>query len=271
MENLIQVLLLGIIEGITEFLPISSTGHLLIAEQLGLGQRSEVFNIGIQAGAILAVVFIYWAKLWALLSAPLEEKNRGYLLRLFLAFMVTVAGALIAKHFGMKLPEELAPIAWALLIGGIAILVIEWLAARRAGAVNDSAPDISWRGAAITGAAQVLAAIFPGTSRSAASIFAAMLGGPATRVAATEFAFLLGIPTMFAATAKALLDAHQVPGAFAREDWGSFALGFVVSALVAFVAVKWLLRYIQSHRFTLFAWYRVALGGGLLAWLALHH
>ena len=128
MENLIQVVLLGIIEGITEFLPISSTGHLLIAEQLGLGHRSEVFNIGIQAGAILAVVFIYWSKLWALIRDPFEPSNRHYLLLLLAAFSVTAAGALIAKGYGLELPNTLAPIAWALLIGGIAILLIERLA-----------------------------------------------------------------------------------------------------------------------------------------------
>ena len=265
MENLIQVILLGIIEGITEFLPISSTGHLLIAEQLGLGHRSELFNIGIQAGAILAVVFIYWKKLTSLLLNPREPDNWAYLQRLALAFGVTVVGALVAKKLGLELPETLAPIAWALIIGGVVIL---WIESRPEPVVAPNA-QLSWRGAVAVGAAQVLAAVFPGTSRSAASIFAAMLGGPATRIQATEFSFLIGIPTMFAATAKSVMDVAEVPGALASEDWGSFAVGFVVSALVAFVVVKWLLRYIQTHRFTVFAWYRIALGLGLLAFVAL--
>ena len=264
MENLLQVILLGIIEGVTEFLPISSTGHLLIAEQLGLGMRSEVFNVGIQFGAILAVVFIYRSKLMAMLAAPGSAENKPYLLRLLAAFGVTVVGALIAKHFGLKLPETLAPVAWALLIGGIAILLIERVAEK------EGPWPLSWRGAIAVGAAQVLAAIFPGTSRSAASIFAAMWAGPANRVKAAEFSFLLGIPTMFAATAKSLLDLRKTPGAFAQEDWASFAVGFVVSMVVAFLVVKWLLRYIQSHRFTVFAWYRIALGLALLAYSATH-
>lgn len=261
MENLLQVILLGIIEGITEFLPISSTGHLLIAEQLGLGHRSEVFNIGIQAGAMLAVVFIYWRKLMQLASAPFSAENKPYLLRLLLAFAVTVVGALTAKKFGLELPDTLAPVAWALLIGGVVILLIERFA------VREGVEPLSWRGAIAVGAAQVLAAVFPGTSRSAASIFAAMWAGPASRVQAAEFSFLIGIPTMFAATASALKDVAKTPGALAQEDWGSFAVGFVVSALVAFAAVKWLLRYVQTHRFTAFAWYRIAVGSALLVYV----
>lgn len=261
MENLLQVILLGIIEGITEFLPISSTGHLLIAEQLGLGHRSELFNIGIQAGAMLAVVFIYWKKLLQLASAPNSPQNKPYLLRLLVAFAVTAVGALTAKKLGLKLPETLAPVAWALLIGGIAILLIERFAA------GEGKEPLSWRGAIAVGAAQVLAAVFPGTSRSAASIFAAMWAGPATRVQAAEFSFLIGIPTMFAATASALREVAKTPGALAQEDWGSFAVGFVVSALVAFAAVKWLLRYVQTHRFTAFAYYRIVLGTALLAYV----
>ena len=262
-ENILQVLLLGLIEGVTEFLPISSTGHLLIAESLGLGHRSELFNIGIQFGAILAVVFIYRAKLMALARDPMAADNKPYLLRLGVAFLVTAVGALTAKKLGLKLPETIAPVAWALLIGGVAILLIERLAARA------GEQPLSWRGAVAVGAAQVLAAVFPGTSRSAASIFAAMWAGPASRAQATEFSFLVGIPTMFAATASALKDVAKTPGALAAEDWGSFALGFVVSALVAFVVVQWLLRYIQTHRFTLFAWYRILLGAALLGYVAL--
>src|SRR5687767_11394981 len=126
--DLLHTVLLGIIEGITEFLPISSTGHLLIAEHW-LGRRSDLFNVAIQAGAILAVVLIYWRRLWELLTGLREPRNRPengqYLLKLFVAFLITVLGGYIAKKLGLQLPETLAPVAWALLVGGVAILAIE--------------------------------------------------------------------------------------------------------------------------------------------------
>ncbi len=257
MENLVEVILLGVIEGITEFLPISSTGHLLIAEHW-LGARSDLFNIAIQSGAILAVALIYWRRLWTLTAQIGHKENRDYLGQLLLAFMVTVIGGFTAKKLGLELPETVAPVALALILGGIAIFLIE----RRAEQLAPS-DRITWRIAFWVGAAQILAAVFPGTSRSAATIFAAMLAGCSSRPAATEFAFLVGIPTMFAATGYELLkysaDVEAPP-----EPWADLAAGFVVSAVVAFIAVKWLLRYIQTHRFTPFAWYRIAAGLVLL-------
>lgn len=255
MTDLLQVILLGIIEGITEFLPISSTGHLLIAEQW-LGHRSELFNVAIQAGAILAVVFIYWRRLWDMSIHCTEPANRDYLLRLALAFAITVVGGFTAKSLGLELPESVAPVAWALIIGGVIILWIE----RREYPVDGG--QLTWKAAIWAGLAQVLAAVFPGTSRSAATIFAAMLAGQ-SRVAAADFSFLIGIPTMFAATAYAALKQYK-NGGFAGEDWNALGIAFVVSTITAFVVVKWLLRYIQTHRFTVFAWYRIALGAGLL-------
>jgi undecaprenyl-diphosphatase len=255
MSDLWQTLALSVIEGITEFLPISSTGHLLIAEQW-LGKRSELFNVGIQAGAILAVMFIYWHRLLTLFLGSRDPKNRDYLLKLIVAFLITAIGGFIATKHNFKLPETVKPIAWAMLIGGVAILVIERLLANR-----PLVTDVTWRVAICVGLAQIVAGMLPGTSRSAATIFAAMLAGLTSRPAATEFAFLVGIPTMFAATGYELL---KVRSQAADEDWTALAIGFVVSGIVAFVAVKWLLRYIQSHRFTVFAWYRIALGLGLL-------
>ncbi len=255
MDNILQVILLGVIEGITEFLPISSTGHLLIAEHW-LGHRSDLFNIAIQAGAILAVVLIYRVRLWNLTVHFSQRDNRDYLYKLSASFGITVAGGLIAKKLGLELPETVAPVAWALILGGFAILAVEKMAS---GFTPSEA--VTWRVAIAVGLAQVLAAVFPGTSRSAATIFAAMLAGCTSRAAATEFAFLVGIPTMLAATAYELLK-HLNSGA--AEPMGDLALGFVVSAFVAFAAVKWLLSYIQTHRFTAFAWYRIAVGAGLL-------
>ena len=255
MSDILSTVILGIIEGITEFLPISSTGHLLIAERW-LGHRSELFNVAIQAGAILAIVLIYWRRIVALLTRFGDPANRDYLAKLVVAFLITAIGGFIATRGGWKLPETILPVALALLIGGLAILIIEsYVAGKPASAV------VTWKVAVVVGACQILAAIFPGTSRSAATIFAAMLVGLTLRPAATEFAFLVGIPTMFAATGYELLKVrHHSAG----EDWNALLIGFVVSGVVAFVAVKWLLRYVQTHRFTVFAWYRIALGAALL-------
>lgn len=258
MENFFQVVLLGIIEGITEFLPISSTGHLLIAQHW-LGRRSELFTVAIQAGAILAVVVIYWRRLWDMTVHFSRPENRDYLYKLMLSVLITVAGGFIAKRLGLELPETVAPIAWTLIIGGLAIFAVEAYAARQR-----ESDRLTWHVAIWVGLGQILAAVFPGTSRSAATIFAAMLAGMTSRPAAAEFSFLVGIPTMFAATAYELLDLYQ-SGEMANENWSDLAVGFVVSAIVAFVAVKWLLHYIQTHRFTSFAWYRIGFGALLLA------
>ena len=274
MSDLLSALLLGIIEGITEFLPISSTGHLLIA-QYWLGARSDLFNIAIQAGAILAVVFIYWRKLLALIAAfagrPLAGTEgeaahvigaRNYLMKLALAFAVTAIGGLLVKKLGWQLPDNVTPVAWALIIGAIWMLLAEHLAARRAKAIGER-HEIAWFTAVLVGIAQVVAGVFPGTSRSASTIFVALLAGTTSRAAATEFAFLVGIPTMFAATGYEFISLWR-SGGIANENWGALAVAFLASMVTAFVAVKWLLRYIQSHRFTAFAWYRVLLGAALL-------
>lgn len=256
LSDLLQAVVLGIIEGITEFLPISSTGHLLIAEHW-LGARSELFNVAIQAGAILAAVLVFWPRLTQLLGGFRQREHRDYLAKLALAFALTVCGGLIAKRLGISLPDKVAPVAGALIIGAIVMLLIEWLVKGRA--ISAAA---TWQVAIWVGCCQVLAAVFPGTSRSAATIFAAMLAGMTSRPAATEFAFLVGIPTMFAATAYEFLKLRGT--ATAPEDWSALAVAFVVSALVAFIAVRWLLRYLQTHRFTAFAWYRIAAGIALL-------
>ena len=279
MTDLLAALLLGIIEGITEFLPISSTGHLLIAEHW-LGRRSDLFNIAIQAGAILAVVLIYRQRLWDLAmgflgrGAPASHdpagisltpaQARDYAFKLMASFGVTAIGGLLVKALGWELPERVAPIAWALILGGVWMIAAEQLAARRAAALGERS-GISWLTAILVGVAQVVAGVFPGTSRSGATIFVALLAGTTSRAAATEFAFLVGIPTMFAATAYELLDLLREDGLHG-EDWTALGIAFVASAITAFIAVKWLLRYIQSHRFTVFAVYRFIVGAALL-WL----
>ena len=270
MTDLLNALLLGIIEGITEFLPISSTGHLLIAQHW-LGPRSDLFNIGIQAGAILAVVLIYRQRLWQLAMSFLRpgerssvhgQAPRDYAYKLVVAFGVTAALGLVVKKLGFELPETVAPVAWALVLGGAWMIAAEHFAAKRAQALGERS-TITWTVAILVGVAQVLAGVFPGTSRSAATIFVALLFGTTNRAAATEFAFLVGIPTMFAATGYELIDVLQ-SGEAANEDWAAFTVAFIASAVTAFIAVKWLLSYIQSHRFTAFAVYRFVLGAALL-------
>lgn len=270
MTDLLKALLLGIIEGITEFLPISSTGHLLIAERW-LGHRSDLFNIGIQAGAILAVVLIYRQRLWQLAMSFLRpggktsvhgQAPRDYAYKLIVAFGVTAVLGLVVKKLDWELPDTVTPIAWALILGGVWMVVAEYFAAKRAQALGERS-EISWTVAVLVGIAQVVAGVFPGTSRSAATIFVALLAGTTNRAAATEFAFLVGIPTMFAATAYELMDVVKSGGA-ANEDWSAFGVAFIASAITAFIAVKWLLNYIQSHRFTAFAVYRVVVGVALL-------
>jgi undecaprenyl-diphosphatase len=256
MTDLICVVLLGLIEGITEFLPISSTGHLLIAEHW-LGARSETFNVVIQAGAILAVTLLYRQRIGELLTGLGQRDTRDYALKLAAAFLITAVLGFLVTRLGFKLPERITPIAWALLLGGVWMIAAEWLAAKK-----PERAYVTWRVAILVGLAQVVAAIFPGTSRSAATIFIAMLAGTSNRAAATEFAFLVGIPTMFAASGYELL--KQAKAGAVHEDWVALAIAFVVSTVTAFVAVKWLLGYIRSHRFTAFAVYRILLGAALL-------
>ncbi len=264
MTDLFAALLLGIIEGITEFLPISSTGHLLIAERW-LGHRSDLFNISIQAGAILAVVAIYRQRLWGIAVGFRQPENYDYAIKLGVAFGVTAIGGLLMKSLGWELPNAVRPIAWALVLGGVWMLVAEHFAAKRAAVLGERVA-ITWTVAILVGIAQVVAGVFPGTSRSGATIFVALLAGTTSRVAATEFAFLVGIPTMFAATAYELLSVYKNGGG-AEEDWASLGVAFVASAITAFIAVKWLLRYIQSHSFAPFAYYRLVFGAALLLWL----
>jgi undecaprenyl-diphosphatase len=251
----LSVVILGVIEGITEFLPISSTGHLLLVENANLVSRqSDLFNITIQSGAAVAVLAVFGGRLRDLLARVTEPDARDYLLKLLLAFVITAVGGLVVKRLGFTLPKEIAPIAWATLVGGVIIIAIEWgLRGRRA-----LPRDVTWAVAVAVGLAQLLAAVFPGTSRSAATIMMAMLLG-LTRPAATEFSFLVGVPTLLAAGALETVQALRHP-AGPPTEWGLLALGTLVSAVTAFVVVRWLLRWVQTHDFVVFGWYRIALG-----------
>lgn len=260
MDSLLQAILLGIIEGLTEFLPISSTGHLLIA-QVWLDRRSDLFNIAIQSGAIVAVTLVYRQRLTQLLTCwHRDAALRDQLFKISTAFFVTGVLGLAAKKLGVTLPESVAPVAAALILGGLVIFAVEhWLKRQpvRTG--------IGWNTAIAVGIAQVVAGVFPGTSRSAAAIFAALLFGLTHRGRATEFAFIVGIPTMFAATGYELYKTLGDTAARGSEPWLELAVAFTVSSAVGFAAVKWLLRFISGHSYVPFGWYRIALGVALLA------
>jgi len=255
----LAVCILGIIEGVTEFLPISSTGHLLLVENAHwLPQQSDLFNITIQSGAALAVLFAFASRVRQLLTNIGDPNTRDYLSKLVLAFVITGVGGLILKKLGFTLPKETAPIAWATLLGGIGILAIEWAVRGRR-----LTSEITWLIAVVVGLAQILAAVFPGTSRSAATILLALALGVA-RPAATEFSFLVGVPTLLAAGLYETQHALRHPGPV-PTDWGLLILGTLVSAVTAFLVVRWLIRWIQTHNFSPFGWYRIALGLAMLA------
>lgn len=259
-NDLLAALLLGILEGLTEFLPISSTGHLLIVQHW-LGRQSDLFNIVIQSGAILAIVLVFRERLIRLALGWREPANIDYVMKLGVAFLVTALVGLPVRLLGWELPETVAPVAIALIVGGVLMIAVERFVERR-----PPSTVVTWNVAVWVGLAQVVAGVFPGTSRSAAAIFVAMLAGLASRPAAAEFAFLVGIPTMFAASAFAVLEYAGNPAA-PRENWTALAVAFSAAALTGFLVVRWLMAYVKSKRFTVFAVYRIVLGIALLLFL----
>lgn len=254
MPDWFVVIVLGIVEGITEFIPISSTGHLLIAEKLLHVAKSDLFNVVIQCGAVIAVLPLFPQRLYKFVFELGDKETQGYLLKMLTAFIITCIGGFIIDKQGIKLPEQLAPVAWALLLGGVAFIVIEFFL--RGKKLNT---EVTWTVAIAVGLGQLVAAVFPGTSRSGSTIMFCLLLGLA-RPAATEFSFLVGIPTMLAAGAlKMFKGIHHPDPLAAHENWGMLLLATVVAAVVSFIAVKWLLRYVQTHTFSAFGWYRIAL------------
>jgi len=252
----LAVIILGIIEGLTEFIPVSSTGHLLLAQEW-IPRRSELFNIVIQCGAALALIPLFARRLRELLFHLDNPANRDLFAKLTAAFVITGIGGLALKKMGLELPEEAAPVAWAVFLGGIVILAVErWVRTRN---LSD---DITWTIAIGVGLAQLVAAVFPGASRSGTTIVLALILG-LNRSRATEFSFLLGIPTLLAAGGLEIFgELRKANGP--QEDWGLLLLGTVVSAIVSFIVVKWLIRFVQSHTFEGFALYRILVGGVLI-------
>jgi len=252
MPDWIAVLFLGLIEGLTEFLPVSSTGHLVIAEHW-LRPRSPLFNVVIQCGAVLAVALVFTARLRQFRRDWREPATRDYLARLAGAFLLTAVGGLVLKKLGLKLSADAVVVAVTTLAGGVLILAVErWLSGRLL------TGGITWPVALSVGAAQLVAGALPGTSRSGATILVALAFG-LSRPLAAEFSFLLGIPTLLAAGGYEIVSAfrHHQTG---NEDWAMVLLGMAVAGVTAFAVVKWLLRYVQTHTFSVFGWYRIALG-----------
>ena len=258
MPEWIAIVLLGIVEGITEFLPVSSTGHLLVAEHW-LPHQTDLFNVVIQSGAVLAVLPLFRDRLNQFIYRWRERTTQDYAAKLICATAITGGPGFLLEKRGFKLPEQLVPIGWALLIGGIGFLVVEtWL---RGKTLQN---QVTWSIAVAVGLGQLVAAIFPGSSRSGTTILLCLLLG-LTRPAATEFCFLVGIPTMLAASGLKIFKAlHHPPIGTPPEHWGMVWLGFIISAIVSFIAVRWLLRYIQTHTFVIFGWYRIGLGAAIL-------
>ena len=260
MNQTLASVLLGLIEGVTEFLPVSSTGHLLLAEHW-LHQRSDLFNVTIQLGAILAVVVVYRSHLMDLFTGLHSASKRDELYKISASFLITGVLGLAAKLCGLELPTEVSPVAAALFLGGIVIFLVEWWVAG-----HPVAGKLTWRVAVAVGLAQVVAGAFPGTSRSGAAIVAAVAAGLTDRPKAAQFAFLVGIPTMFAAAGYEFVKclAKHTP----HEPWGELVLATAVSGVVGFFAIRWLLKFVAGHNLVPFAVYRLILAVSLWLYLA---
>jgi undecaprenyl-diphosphatase UppP len=256
---LFKAFILGIVEGLTEFLPVSSTGHLILMGDLldFNDDKGKVFEIVIQAGAILAVCWEYRARIASTFSGLASDRvAQRFAMNLAIAFMPLAA---LGLAFGKSIKAALfkpVPVALAFIVGGVIILFAErWYKRRGDAACIDSVDDLTGKDALKLGLAQALALI-PGTSRSGATIIGGLFFGM-SRKCATEFSFFLAIPILFAATGysiwkeRALLSAADIP---------LFSVGFVAAFMSAFVVVRWLIRYVSTHDFSVFAWYRILFG-----------
>jgi undecaprenyl-diphosphatase len=257
---LLKALVLGVVEGLTEFLPISSTGHLILAADIldFRGEKAKVFEVVIQTGAMLAIVWEYRARFARVLSGLFSDRaSQRFAINLAVAFMPAAllglaAGSVIKAHLFKPVP-----VAVAFVVGGLIIL---WVERRQRSPRVLTVDDMRWTDALKVGCAQAFALI-PGTSRSGATIIGGMLFGLSRR-AATEFSFFLAVPTLVAAGAY---DFYKNRGLFQPSDAAMLGVGSVAAFVSAFLCVRWLIRFIASHDFTAFAWYRIAFGIVVLA------
>jgi undecaprenyl-diphosphatase len=256
----LKALILGVVEGLTEFLPISSTGHLIIASELLRfnDARGKVFEIVIQSGAMLAVIWEYRERFIRLATGFFSDASaRRFGVNLAIAF---VPAAVLGLAFGSAIKRHLFhthAVALAFIVGGLVIL---WVERTRRAARVERVDDMRWADALKVGIAQAFALI-PGTSRAGATIIGGMLFGLSRRVA-TEFSFFLAVPTLIAAGGYDLYKNRALLGA---ADIGVFTVGLAAAFVSAFLCVRWLLRYIANHDFTAFAWYRIGFGVLVLA------
>jgi undecaprenyl-diphosphatase len=263
---LIKAAVMGIVEGLTEFLPVSSTGHLILAASLLdftggslTPEKIKAFEISIQTGAILAIVLLYWQKLSGVVAGLSHDRDaRKFALNVLVGFLPAV---LLGLTFGKKVQAALfvpTVVASTFIIGGLIIL---WAENRKNVAVRvQEVDDMSVMDALKIGLVQCLAFV-PGTSRSGATIIGGMLFG-LSRKAATEYTFFLAIPTLFGAGAYSLLKVRQ---SLVMADLPLFGVGFLFSFIAAWVCIRWLIRYVSTHSFVAFAWYRIAFGILILA------
>jgi undecaprenyl-diphosphatase len=265
----VTAILLGIVEGLTEFIPVSSTGHLILASEL-FGYDSAqwaMFNVVIQLGAILAVVVQYWRTFWAVGWGllRLEPISLRFTRNLLLAFLPSAVLGLLLKDYIDVLLESPMVVCWALIVGGIAIIAIEKVAKPGPPSGIGQLPA---RQAVGVGFMQCLAMV-PGVSRSGATIMGALAMGIERRTAA-EFSFFLAVPTMLGASTLEILDKrHELAAGTMTVGWGEIAIGFAVSFVVALAVIRLFVGYVSRAGFTPFAWYRIVAGIAALAWLTL--
>ena len=259
---LIKAAIMGVVEGLTEFLPISSTGHLILAAALldMPGEKIKLFEVVIQTGAIMAIVSLYAAKLWeTLVGLPTQRQAQRFTLNVLVGFFPAALAGVLFIDFIKGVLFNPVVVALGFLVGGFVILWAEYLQKRGAQVHIDDVDNVRWQDALKVGLVQCTALV-PGVSRSGATIIGAMLLG-FNRKAATEFSFFLAIPMLFGAAAY---DIYKNRELLSAADIPLFAVGLVVSWLSAWVCVKWLLRFVGNHTFVPFAWYRIAFGGLIL-------
>ena len=259
---LIKAAIMGVVEGLTEFLPISSTGHLILTAALldMPGDKIKLFEVVIQTGAIMAIVSLYAAKLWqTLVSLPTERQAQRFTLNVLVGFFPAALAGVLFIDFIKSVLFSPVVVALGFIVGGVVILWAERLQSRGLPPRVDDVDHVRWQDALKVGLIQCTALV-PGVSRSGATIIGAMLLG-FNRKAATEFSFFLAIPMLFGA---ATYDIYKNRDLLSAADIPLFAVGLVMSYLSAWVCVKWLLRFVGNHTFVPFAWYRIAFGGLIL-------
>lgn len=270
--EIIKAIVLGIVEGITEWLPVSSTGHMILVDEflkLGMSDEfKEMFEVVIQLGAIMAVVVLYWSKLWPFgrknNNAPLKTEGFGACIKtdIFQMWFKVLVACVPAAIVGLLFDDELNAlfynpwtVAMALIVFGVAFIVIEKWNKGRTAKIN-SIDGLTYKAALIIGAFQLIAAVFPGTSRSGATIVGALLIG-ISRTVAAEFTFYLAIPVMFGAS---LLKLVKFGFAFTGPELAVLLIGMITAFVVSVFVIRFLMDYIKKHDFTVFGWYRIVLG-----------